>query len=556
MVSNKRSTRGIRPFRRYPALAFLGAAAALAILLPSALNVPQSGPTTLAEFAPVPGAGDGRSDISDLGSAQSGGLGFGTGRGGASRKAPEASAPKQSRPTLKRCVGSPPRQTEDPLSPPCVAFFDGDNFGATTKGVTRGEVTVVLFTNNGPAGQFVDCALAPNAQDTAIDVGCKAYMRYFNERYQTYGRKVHMWQFYTSGTTTNQATTAAIDMDSKKNPFAEVGDGRNFTDGLNRENARRKVLTTVLPGVLRKSQQDFAPFLITFKPDYDDQSSIVASYICLKLAGRPARYAGPGTNQTDPRRFAFYAADKGFQDRLDAQLQNQCDLKVTISEDLTVSTAVPATQMRAAGATTAIVFGSGNLTLATANANQAGWFPEWLIAGSNFTYSTDSSIAARNFEPTQWSRAFGVSFDYRRKGVVEQPWYQAYREACPSCPEPDREASAVYDSLAMLFYGIQAAGPRLSPESLDKGMHAIPPNGSSTPYKPAAYFSPGNFSYIKDGMEIWWDASAQAPGETVLGCYRLTNGGQRFRLGEWLSGDHNLKQPDSPCQGSTAVGPR
>ena len=475
-----------------------------------------------------------------------------------SEKAPEQiSAPKQNPPSRKLCVGSPPLQTEDPLAPPCVAFFDGDNFGATTKGVTRGEVTVVLFSVNGPEGQFIDCALEPGPGDSAIDLGCKAYMRYFNERYQTYGRKVHMWQFYASRTSTTKARAAAIAMDSKKNPFAEVGNG-NATSALDEENARRKILTTVFPGVLRKRQQEFAPFLITFKPDYEDQSSIVASYVCLKLAGQAARYAGPGTNQTDPRRFAFYGLDKDFQERLDAQLQNQCDLKVTISEDLSVVGPAPATRMRGAGVTTAVVFGGGgdNLIQATAGATEAGWFPEWFIAGSNISYATDSDSVARKLESTQWSHAFGVSFDYRRKGVIEQPWYQAYREGCPSCPEPDREASATYDSLAMLLYGIQAAGPRLTPLNLDKGMHAIPPSGSSTPYKPAAYFSPGNFSYIKDGMEIWWDASAQVPGEAVLGCYRLTNGGQRFKLGEWLSGDHNLKQPNAPCQGSTAVGPR
>src|SRR5688572_3792251 len=38
---------------------------------------------------------------------------------------------------VRRCVGDPPRQIEDPQSPPCVPYWSGDNGGATTKGVTR-----------------------------------------------------------------------------------------------------------------------------------------------------------------------------------------------------------------------------------------------------------------------------------------------------------------------------------------------------------------------------------------------------------------------------------
>src|SRR5207302_1644062 len=52
-------------------------------------------------------------------------------------------------PTTKRCVGKPPRQAEDPMSPPCVAYFNGDNGGATYQGVTRDEITVAILWNGG-----------------------------------------------------------------------------------------------------------------------------------------------------------------------------------------------------------------------------------------------------------------------------------------------------------------------------------------------------------------------------------------------------------------------
>ena len=48
-------------------------------------------------------------------------------------------------PSTKRCVGKPPRQTEDPLAPPCVASFTGDNFGVTYQGVNKDEVSVLFY---------------------------------------------------------------------------------------------------------------------------------------------------------------------------------------------------------------------------------------------------------------------------------------------------------------------------------------------------------------------------------------------------------------------------
>src|SRR5688500_15884936 len=45
-------------------------------------------------------------------------------------------------PRVRRCVGDPPRQTEDPQSPPCVPYWEGDNGGSTYKGVTRDEIRI------------------------------------------------------------------------------------------------------------------------------------------------------------------------------------------------------------------------------------------------------------------------------------------------------------------------------------------------------------------------------------------------------------------------------
>ncbi len=49
---------------------------------------------------------------------------------------------------VRRCVGDPPRQTEDPQSPPCVNYWQVDNGGAPAKGVTRDEIRVAVLCSS------------------------------------------------------------------------------------------------------------------------------------------------------------------------------------------------------------------------------------------------------------------------------------------------------------------------------------------------------------------------------------------------------------------------
>ncbi len=539
-------------FRRYPALILVGAAAALAILLPSALTVPQSGPSTLAEFAPVPGSGEGRSDVSEFGQGISGGLGFGSGRGGAIAPPPEqVGAPKQGKATLKRCVGNPPRQTEDPLSPPCVAFFEGNNGGATGKGVTKDEVSVVgrlaNLTADSPTSPSVDCAEPMVSSDTLRDTYCKAYMRYFNERYQTYGRRVHLWSSHGG----SEAT-----LDQRFSPFAWVE-----AQGASTQAAERKSVSVGFLGRQRNSYQTYAPHLISFRADLEDQARIGAAYICQKLVGRKARYSGTPTDREKIRKFAlWYQTDNAERDRLESALKSQCDFKFddyqSNAGNVNSGAHLASARFREKNITSVVLLMEAQAHVSvTTLAAQSGYFPEWVIPGMSAVHSYDTNSQGRLGNQAQWANAFGITFDYRRDAIKDQSWYRAYHEMCQECPDPNisqSEASAiayVYDSLTMLFYGIQAAGPRLTVENLDKGLHAIPQQGSPNPYKPAAYFGAGNYSFLKDAMMISWDPSGLPPGSSTAGCYRLPLDGQRFRGGDWTSGDHDVRLP-GPCQGT------
>ena len=526
----------------------------LALLLPSGLTLPHTGPSTLAEYAPVPGQGKGSSNLAQLGAAQSDGEPASDAAGGGLAKAP--GTPTQplaavgpaaiiKKAATKRCVGDPPRQSEDPLSPPCVAFFEGDNGGATTKGVTKDEVIVVVGTGS-TSDPITDCAEPAVANESAELTGCRAYMRYFNERYQTYGRTVHVFAV------PHDSPTA--DVEDKFRPFM-VADG-----GIPVAYAARKSMGVGVHGQPRSVYQSSAPYLMSLWPDLDDQTAMTATYVCLKLAGRPARFTTDPAIAGAPRRFALWQNNNAAHaDELRQAIKASCGLDITERDD-SPTDPTQAARLRTLGITTVIAQMSNvPMVEATNTAASQGWFPEWVVPGDVILGGIDTNGNARAVNQAEFAQAIGISFDIRRDALIDQPWYRAYHSGCPACSDPRGVAASnagaarlptMYGYLSMVFYAIQAAGPRLTPQAIDKGLHAIPPQASIDPYRPASYFSPGNFSFMKDAMSLWWDPSGQAPGSAATGCYRLPNDGRRSRAGEWSAGDDDARGP-GPCQGDT-----
>src|SRR5690349_17794992 len=149
--------------------------AVLAVLLPLLLNAATSAPPTAAEFAPN------ASQVIKQAPPGEAAAENGTGRGG---KGPGGGTPPTPTPTptktenipsnlLKQCVGPPPeRQIEDPQSPPCIKYWQGDNGGATWPGVTKDTIYIAVPTPNGFTDEY-------NAMQT-----------FFNNRFELYNRHI------------------------------------------------------------------------------------------------------------------------------------------------------------------------------------------------------------------------------------------------------------------------------------------------------------------------------------------------------------------------------
>jgi hypothetical protein len=545
--------------RRYPGLIVLLVAGIAASLLPSSLLVPLSGPSASAELAPVPGRGDQAGDLSTLDAATTGGLGAGSGAlgtegggAGGGLDQPGGGGGTGGNPRNKQCVGNPARQTGDPLSPPCVAYFDNDNGGATAKGVTRDQVTVVFYIRCTDSEAYeVDYAETDNPRANPI---ISAYWKHFNARYQTYGRKVRFIGVKPQcqgGANRAQNQAFIREIEDKHHPFALLetaeSSGVSYgTTGILEEAARLRMVTLV-PSDYRKEYTLRAPFWLSFAPDLENQDEQTAGFVCQQLAGFTASFSGNPDDRQRTRKFALLYEDDERRADVMRALDRRCGLRdvmaVSNGGQGAAGEVAGVDAMERAGITTVItLLGENRPTSWEPAAVARQWYPEWFVPGS-----ITQNGSGRLHDQRAWSSAFTTFYRRRAMPLEQEPYYVAFREGCTDCTFTNNNTtSELYDNLTVLFWGIQAAGPRLTPESLDRGLHAIEPRPSPDPFTPAAYFAAGNYTWVKDAALAWWDPDAMVDGQR--GCWRLAEAGRRYRAEDWLRAEPAIKQPDQPCQ--------
>ncbi|HVL81776.1 MAG TPA: hypothetical protein VM840_09310 [Actinomycetota bacterium] len=600
--------------RRYPPLATLVVALLIAFLvLPSALNLPQSNPSTVLEFAPVPPEDD-QPPPPQSGSLSSLGLGTTSSLGDLSDQAPPPpirggrAGGQGTRALTKRCVGDPPRQTEDPNSPPCVGFFDGDNGGATWQGVTGNEITVVIYqvayisdqseTEGGDTsageyapstGTFCDIDRPSNA-DANQTRGCndtvsgremsnitaiRAMSKYFNDRFQTYGRHVHVWVRWSSGSGTPSGRRAdAQAIWERWRPFATLDHMHfgGYNDVYAEAIARRGVMVFGSFGQLRNEfYRRNAPYIWSFWPDVEHDVDLYTTYVCSRIKDHRVSKAGDASMNGQPRKYGIMrTTDQQYPGLLRfAELAKQklaaCGIswaaEVTFPDagytndqggSRTYAGENVATLQQAQ--VTTVLWLGGMEAKTSAAADRAGYYPEWVIAGDR---DIEDLISARAQNQRVFNSAIVATADLREDRFADTPARQAFREVDPNGRQiHEYWATLYYRDYFTLFRGIQVAGPYLSPESVDQGSHAIPRYTSNSPYVAACFYDPGDYSCVKDAQEMYWDSNAADPnGEAARGCWRMVDAGRRYLAGEWPRANSVAGMNNShPCNGVKGQG--
>jgi hypothetical protein len=549
---------------RSPGLVYIGLSLAIVVIVASlAITASQSPPPAIAELAPE------AEQIKDAPPEQSSDLGSAGGGGGAgggvttttSTALPLAGAsttlPKR-QPRQRRCVGSPPRQTEDPQSPPCVPSWDGiDNGGATSKGVTADEIRVAVPTVEG-----------------ALDRHDEAMELYFNTRYELYGRKLRLIPYRHAGHNVpcSSMKADAIKVDKEIDAFASLtysiqrGNEACHYDEL----ARRGVISVQTqnnpPAGGEAHLEKFAPYEWNYLPSVDKILRSLGEVICKNLAGLAPAHA-LGAQRAATRRklglvteVALAGAPTLDTALLDAALDACGVERFLVEQNSNVSPGERNTlakdavlKFKDAGVTSVVCLCDASYLVQHLfpQATLEAYYPEWIVQDYQ-GQDTDTQMAAGN-QSDQKSQTFGVRSWNKPVLRNDSPFWMAIRESDPTFPAGRYVYSFTYWSMLVLASGIQAAGPNLTPQAFQAGLYRTefsnPGCGGPPYYQACVDFGPVNHTMIQDATLVWYDTQApprdtdpSAGGPTAGGfCY--VDAGRRYRPGPFPAGVRPFFQP-------------
>ena len=440
------------------------------------------------------------------------------------------------------CAGREKQIQGDPYSPPCIAW-EGDNGGATAKGVTPTEIKVSarILNEKGFQQQLATLAGAEiTDQPEDVKRTMSALAEFFNKHYQFYGRKIAL-NFYNgkgSGTTEllgggqAEAEADATTVAEQIGAFAEINGGTPpFSDAL----ARKKVIAFGAPYLSRNWMVSHRPYNWSVATDCSIIVESVGELVEKQLVGKNADLAGDGL-KGKPRKFVALAPENPwYQECVDdgeARLKKATgkgfDLRIAYKLDINSMSNQAASiiaKLKSEGVTT-VLMGTDPImpVFLSSKAQEQGYNPEWIVAGTAFT---DIDIVGQLYDKSQWSRAFGVSYLGKQLPVRAGLGYAAYK-SIRAGDEPAFAVEAIYAQMSMLAIGLQMAGPQLTPQTFEQGMFNYP--GGTGPFGTWGFDS-DSYTPTQDYRIIWWNPTGTSSVNNKQGRYEEAYGGQRFKVG-------------------------
>jgi hypothetical protein len=544
--------------RRYSPLLLLAIAQlVLALAFPSRAPATASAPPPLAITAPGTGdaGGDGSGDgaAADQGSGGSVAGGPRTGTVGGSAATGVWAALPANGPhggDTHHCVDG--RQFGGfVIAPPCAPTFAGDNGGATSQGVTRNSIEVVLYRpkHNAAVDAIIQSQGISSNPQQEQDFRDRA-TQFINTHYELYGRRIHFDVFQ------GQCEYAPPDIPCMRNevdaavaqyhPFMAswFSDAGEIYDEL----SRKGVIS--FGGLLNSQDVAHRPYLYSLLMGQDEQAAFATEYWCRKLANQPARFAGDPILQRLPRKVAIVSDNLDILRPALDQLADgirRCDhngaqmalYSVDTSTAVAQSTTLMA-KLKSANVTTILWAGDPIFPVfGTHAATSQAYFPENVMEGGGLM---DIDILARAYDPQQWQHAFGISDLPAFQSVDHSDGAKVYRATGGTGPVP--LAALSWTGYAVMANSLQLAGPDLTPLTFERGTLTQPSYGGwhryHDPHLPYLHFAPGKYTWLSDAREVYWSAAATSEFDGKPGAYIALNGGQRYVRGEWTAGEPNL----------------
>ncbi len=441
---------------------------------------------------------------------------------------------------------------------PCVQPFTGDNGGATSAGVTKATITVVVYTADpkiDPLQSSAFTGAGANIDEAAVQATYQGYSDLFEKYYETYGRKVKVEYFTGTGKGDDEvaAHNDAIKIADEFHPFAVWG-GPNRTPAFYDELAARKILCIDLCALAVPNQYvlDHQPYIWQTGPTPEQAAQLTVEMLSKEFKGK-AEHAGDPSLQKKARVFgvAHYNTPQGqqtpaFNGLKDGLAKHGIHIKADVEFPLDLPRAQEnartiITKFKEAGVTTVIYTGDPlTPSYLTKEATAQSYFPEWIIGP---TVLVDIALFGRTYDQKQWAHAFGLSL-VRARGDVKttNPDLTLYKWQYGKDP-PSNTFGVIIPAAQQFYLGVALAGPKLTPETYRDGLFRAPVTGGGpTNAQVSRGFHgvwPGKGPDIggsDDATLIWWNPDVSGEdeiGHQGKGLYEYADGGKRYVLGKW-----------------------
>lgn len=456
--------------------------------------------------------------------------------------------------------------------PPCVEWSGGDNGGETFRGVTKDQIKIVRWLGQmDPATEAILQGAQLSDGRPKIKQTYEAIRRYSNNHFQTYGREVVYIDMEAGGPSENDE---AMKADAQKianeiKPFAVItGDpAAGIPNVLGRELAQLGVLCACTTSASTEFYTELPPLIFSGLPTSTEYAAHTAEYIAKKLWGKPAEYAGDEqlptqTFKDDTRKFGLLYIE-GARGRVDPEGKRIRDAFVREFQKYGMSFAEEVSyiydpgrnqadvtnmiaRFKAAGVTTIVPFWDPLYPiLITQEASRQQYYPEWFITGSGLS---DTSAAGRLYDQAQWRHAFGISpLWVTWESVATSGGYREYKHGDTNneLGEPGVLVNIYNAAAGAIFTGIHMAGPNLTNETFVRALLSFPPTGGQ-PRAPLLYYTRELPTAIKDFVEVFYKHDEPGPDEREQqgrGMIMKTNGGRRYKIGEWTTDPANGFNP-------------
>jgi hypothetical protein len=449
-------------------------------------------------------------------------------------------------------------------SPLCVGRWVGDNGGATAKGVSKDEITIIYVRTPVPAVfepifKAGGLAATKEEEQTSLEV----WGKFFNTHFEFYGRKMKFILDVLPCQSTDPDPAGcerqyARMLNTKYQPFYVFRFGGSGIPEFYDELSRLGILSIGGQALMQDFYVQHRPYHWELFPDGDRVAVNESDYWCKKMVGKKASLAGDPLIQAKDRRIgivvdASFGAFGEITKRAVAAISGgRCattsatkPVTITVSGDPTQSsqefTAV-AQAFKQENVTTVICMCAAlvPVTMTTAFDDQQ-YFPEHLISG---TGAIDVDALAQLYSPTQWRNAFGPSFFTnpvpKAVGDPGKAWADAGGPGgaegyCLVC-------GAIFLYMQPIANQIQWAGAHLTAATLEQATLSSPPTGGwersgHDPTMAEWRFGPGDYTAWEDVRQVYWDPAATSDLNGKKGAYVGVEGGKRYAIASWPPGD-------------------